>query len=309
MRGFPELTVFSLPKAFRGHIGIIQRNALRSWCKDLCPSDIILFGDDEGTEETARAFGVRHQGEIERNEHGTPYIHSMFERAERTSRHERLCYINADILILPGFGRTVCSVRAPKFLIVGQRWDLDLTEELSMDQPGWDRLLMDRVAGGGVRHGPTGIDFFVFPRGMWGKIPAFLIGRSMWDNWLLYKAVDLGAALVDASERLPVVHQNHDYAHLSAGGSTFWKGPEADWNLKLGGGYDHAYTIEQATHCLTSEGVEIKLDALLFGRWRGGTTSRAGRRIVGRVLARTPARIQAFLRRTFRGKDRVSFNA
>jgi len=65
------LTIFTTAKPFRGHSGIIQRNALQSW-KALQPDiEIILFGDDEGAAEAAEEFGLRHEEQVERNEWGT----------------------------------------------------------------------------------------------------------------------------------------------------------------------------------------------------------------------------------------------
>ena len=41
------LTIFSTPKPFRGHIGVIQRNAIESWKRIHPDVEIILFGDEE----------------------------------------------------------------------------------------------------------------------------------------------------------------------------------------------------------------------------------------------------------------------
>ncbi len=47
------LTIFTAPKSFYGHIGVIQTNAIRSWLL-LCPEcEIILFGGEEGIAEVA----------------------------------------------------------------------------------------------------------------------------------------------------------------------------------------------------------------------------------------------------------------
>src|SRR6202023_3325328 len=90
------LTVFSIPKAFVGHIGVIQRNAIRSW-RMLHPEiEIILFGSDEGTAEVAREFGIRHEPNVERNEFRTILVHSAFAKAQSMARHEVVCYVNCD---------------------------------------------------------------------------------------------------------------------------------------------------------------------------------------------------------------------
>ena len=46
------------------------------------------------------------------------------------------------------------------------------------------------------------------------------------------------------------IHQNHDYGHIAAGKTGAWKGPEAQENFRLAGGYPGIYTIYDATHIL-----------------------------------------------------------
>ena len=106
------LTIFTTAKPFRGHIGIIQRNALQSW-KALHPGiEIILFGADEGAAEAAREFGLRHEPHVERNEWGSKRLDFMFARAEAIARHGILCYINCDIVLMQDFWRAIERVRA-----------------------------------------------------------------------------------------------------------------------------------------------------------------------------------------------------
>src|SRR5262245_24272757 len=68
------LSILAFPKPFRGHIATIQRNAISSWTRLRPQCDIFLFGDDEGTAEVAKEFGVCHVPEMARNEYGTPLL-------------------------------------------------------------------------------------------------------------------------------------------------------------------------------------------------------------------------------------------
>jgi hypothetical protein len=53
------LTLFTTAKAFEGHHGVIQRNALKSW-KLLHPDvEVILFGDDRGAAEVCAELALR----------------------------------------------------------------------------------------------------------------------------------------------------------------------------------------------------------------------------------------------------------
>src|SRR5262249_47802992 len=97
------LTIFSTPKPFRGHIGVIQRNALQSW-RLLHPDvEVILFGDDEGAAEVCQEFGFRHEPEVERSALGTKRLDSIFWRAQEMACHETVCYSNCDIILTQDF--------------------------------------------------------------------------------------------------------------------------------------------------------------------------------------------------------------
>src|SRR5215472_14636510 len=97
------LTLFATAKAFEGHSGIIQRNALKSWTLLHPDVEVILFGDDKGAGEIAAELGLRHEACVERSEFGTKRLDSMFRQAQAIARHEILCYINCDILLFPEF--------------------------------------------------------------------------------------------------------------------------------------------------------------------------------------------------------------
>jgi len=131
------LTLFTTAKPFRAHIGIIQRNALQSW-KALHPEiEIILFGNDEGAAEVAQEFGLRHEPHVACNELGTKRLNYLFARAQAVARHEILCYINCDIILMQDFCRAIERVRAMhrQFLMVGRRWDTDITAPLPFQSP------------------------------------------------------------------------------------------------------------------------------------------------------------------------------
>ena len=68
------LTFFTTAKPFEGHIGIIQRNAIRSWQKLHPDVEIILMGDDAGAAEVCAEMGLRHIPKVRRNKYGTKYL-------------------------------------------------------------------------------------------------------------------------------------------------------------------------------------------------------------------------------------------
>ena len=59
------------------------------------------------------------------------------------------------------------------------------------------------------KHACSGIDYFVYKRNQWKKLPDFIIGRPGFDNWLIWKARRRFLPVIDGTESIQVVHQNH----------------------------------------------------------------------------------------------------
>lgn len=248
------LTIFSIPKPFRGHVGIIQRNAIHSWFLLHPKCEIVLCGDELGSEETASQFGAKFIPHVDRNEHGTPFLNSAFDQVKQIASHPLLCYANADIILLSDLLRVVQRIRFQRFLVVGQRWDLGLAIPWDFQQPNWEDRLRTYVARRGARHPPSGGDYFVFPRdSVIAKFPPFVVGRPGWDNWFIYRARKLGIPVVDVTRVVTAIHQNHDYTHVPNQGGEMWEGVEADRNRKLMGTRDHFFTLLDATHVIKSQ--------------------------------------------------------
>ncbi|MGA8367037.1 MAG: hypothetical protein ACLQMT_00865 [Candidatus Acidiferrales bacterium] len=249
------LTIFSIPKPFKGHIGIIQRNAIRSWTLLDPRPEIILFGSEEGTAQLAHELGLRHFPEIACNEYGTPLLNDMFRQAEAMAGGDIMCYVNADILVLSDFPRALAHVteQLKAFLAISERINLDVPQAIDFDA-GWETAIKGRSKKTGIPVGYTGIDIFVFPKGTYPHVPDFGIGRLWFDQWLIKAARESGTPVVDLTRVAPVIHQNHDYSHVAGGVEWVWKGKEAEYNLHLYGAPPHSYTFLDVTHELTTGG-------------------------------------------------------
>lgn len=248
-------TIFTIPKPFQGHIGIIQRNAIFSWKSILPRCEIILFGNEEGIAEIASDLEVLHIPEIKKNEFGTPLVNDVFKKAQKIAKNKILAYVNADIILMKDFLEAVSKINLEKFLMVGRRWDLDIKERINFQNPNWKEELQEKIKREGILHGPAGVDYFVFPKGVFQKIPPFAIGRTLWDNWFLYQAWVSSIPLIDATPVITAIHQNHGYPDKKWK-SGIWKGPESKLNQKLAGGLSHALTIRDTSKILTEEGLK-----------------------------------------------------
>jgi hypothetical protein len=249
------LTVFSIPKAFTGHVGVIQRNAVRSWAALGEDVQVVLVGDDPGVAEAARELGVAHASTVARSDRGTPRIDDAFARVDRIAEHPLRCFVNADIVLLDDLLPAVAGVRAAfeRFLVVGETRDLPLVDDVDLGSPAAAAELRQRALVEGRSRGATAIDYFVFPAGLFDPMPPFVVGRARFDNWLVWRARRQGS-VVDATRAVVAVHQTHDYSHVSGGVDEAHLGGEALRNQALAGGGGRIYTIFDASHRLRADG-------------------------------------------------------
>lgn len=274
------LTLFTTGKSFVGHSGLIQRNALKSWTLLHPDVEVILFGDDEGATEIAAELGIRHEVYVERNSYGSKRLDYMFDRAQEIARHDILCYLNCDILLLRDFLDAVARLKSwnKAFLMVGRRWDTDIRELIDFSALGWETELRKRAVEANDQRPAWWIDYFVFSRGLYAKkIPALVIGRVFWDNWLIWKAETLGADLVDASPAVIAIHQNHDYGYHPKGKEGVWTDEQSQRNFVLAGGHANLRTMESARYFLMPHGLKPNLLGR-FGYFRMTT-----RRVLGKA--------------------------
>ena len=280
----PLITFFSAPKPFTDpHIAMIQRNAIKSWT--LLPDvDVILLGEETCLAEAARELNVKHIPNVASNESGTPLISSMFQLARENSNSDLLCIINADMILMPdfveaartilyggrvgaGFSRPVSRPHHDNFVLLSQRWDLDITQPIEFTE-GWQNRLSSIVHRQGSLHRPAGSDFFLFPKSCYTDIPNFTIGRAGWDNWMIYKARKERWPVIDSTPSIIIVHQNHDYGHLPDG-KPHYEHSDTNENIRLAGGQANVrYTLLDSTHQL-AEGGKLshpKMTSLRFVR-------------------------------------------
>jgi hypothetical protein len=251
------ITVFSTPKPFTDpHIKMIQNNAIGSWMHLGQDVEALLIGEEDGVAAAAKKQGIRLIRKVARNSQDTPLVSSIFRLAHENSNSPLLVYVNADILLTPGFidvARQVMQL-AEEFLIVGQRWDLCISQPLDFSK-NWVGQLDALVTEGASLHPAGGSDYFIFPKSCFSEIPDLAIGRAGWDNWMIYKARHQGWPVVDATHTYKVIHQQHDYSHLP-GGKPHYRHPESDENVRLAGGRHVIYTLGDATHQLKDGKVE-----------------------------------------------------
>ena len=254
------VTFFGTAKRFEGLNGLIQRNAILSWKRLVGDCEIVIFTseNDENLKKVADEFNIRLIEDAECNEYGTIYVDYMFDRIQEVSDGDLFCYINCDIILMNNFLGIVGEINnalKQGALVVGRRTDLDVKYEIDF-LPGWERKLSERSGCEGKLHAATGIDYMVFPRGYLKGMPKFAVGRTCWDNYIIYRAKKDGLPVVDASSIILAIHQNHDYGHHPKGKKGIWKGDEARTNESFTNGKAYMLDIRDADYGYSKCGLE-----------------------------------------------------
>jgi hypothetical protein len=254
------VTIFAIPKAFTGDAERIQRNAIKSWMQ-LSPSvDVLLFGNEEGIGNFAKEVGAFHENHIARNESGTPLVSSAFEAAHRLSTSPVLVYCNSDVILQADFVRAIEQLAShsgfQQWLAIGDRIDvaIDCLIDLECDD---DRVWLQRESqSSGQRASRACKEFFAFNRELYVDVPPFAVGRGNWDNWIVANAKANRIPVVDLSKAVSVIHQAHDYSHMSGSRMRCYvNGKEARENQRLAGGRN-LISGSTCTHRLDENGIE-----------------------------------------------------
>ncbi len=266
------LTIFAVPKAFSGHTGTIQKNAIRSWARLDPAPEIILFGDEPGIEELAQEVGARHEPHVGRNRLGTPLVNELFEAAQRLASNRVVAYVDADLILFNDFIEAVQTVRKQfsTFLLVGRHRDFTLLDALDF-LPGWQEELRREAIQEGVLHAEDSVSYLVFSSDLYQEIPPFAIGRTAWGNWLVRTARTSEVPVIDGTEGVVAVHQDHAYDHVAGGFNGARHGEEAECNCTLAGQMDDdayatgaAWVLDGECRLVRAEPREPELDSTVF---------------------------------------------
>ena len=256
------ITLFTTPKPFIGPAEISQRNTLACWRALFPEGEVILVGKEKGAAKAADELGVRLIPHVERNDFGTPLLRSVFSTAVQYASFPLLMYANADILFTSRLVRTVRTVanRRKPFLLIGRRWDADINERHDFATADWESRLEEKARRCGKPGMKSALDYFMFPGTAWGgrqglaEFPPLAIGRLAWDNWLVFWALAWKMDVINASDFIFAIHQNHDYRHHPEGTAGIMQGEEARMNFALASEVRYLYNTQDANLRIRPDG-------------------------------------------------------
>jgi hypothetical protein len=260
------ITLFTTAKPFAGQAAVSQYNTLACWRRLVPQGEVLLIGEEAGAAEVCRELGVRLVKDVERSDAGTPLLRAVFSVAERNAAFPLLLYANADILFagrLPQAAAALSAWRRP-FLLTGRRWDTEIRERLDFSPPDWEQRLLETAKVRGKPGIKSALDYFLFPKGGWGgaegfaEFPPLAIGRSAWDNWLVFWARARRMDVINGSDFILAIHQNHDYSHHPQGAYGVLTGGEAKRNFMLASYERYLYNTPDATHRIRPDGKIVR---------------------------------------------------
>jgi hypothetical protein len=154
-------------------------------------------------------------------------------------------YINADIILFQDTIETLQMIDLENYVLSGRRWDIDIEYNIDYTDNNWINQLNDKITNDGILHGYSGKDYFVFPRGI-VEMPPFAVGRPGWDDWFLFHMRNLKIPIIDGTETLTAIHQNHDYSHSKYGTKSRVSGPEFASNAGMIGSFTNIVDLRDA---------------------------------------------------------------
>jgi hypothetical protein len=213
-----DLTLFTTCKPFVGEAAQTQSNALMTW--HALGFRAIICGPEPGAAEAAKQFDMLHIPEVRRTSRGIPYIDSIFGEAEAASKTPWVAYLNSDIILTETLKRSVLSALSkldankPTLLTFRRR---NIPVSGSLEREDWPTTIEALSREYGSWDQSNAIDIFVYTPGLFGEIPELAVGYMGWDNWLMWKAKQVGATVIDGSLEAALFHPIHGYSSDGTG--------------------------------------------------------------------------------------------
>jgi len=141
-----------------------------------------------------------------------PQYDCLYNTAAQLATSEFLVYINSDIILFNDFVKALqtSSSQFDDFLMVGRRIDLQYPHLIDYSNPLWRENLQENAIQSGKLHGEYGVDYFAYRRIYSPELPPFLVGRVLWDSYLVAKYIKgQNKTSIDSTKVVFAIHLNH----------------------------------------------------------------------------------------------------
>jgi len=116
--------------------------------------------------------------------------------------------------------------------------NIGLDEPIDFANSGEEKLRREILPKGAAGIQRRSICLF-FPPNTYVNVPALVLGRAWFDQWLIKDARARKVPVVDITRVARAIHQNHEYLHIDGGQQGAYWGEEARRNLAIYGGVPH----------------------------------------------------------------------
>ncbi len=229
-------------------------NAIASWKSLGSRVEVVLYGREDGVSEICAQVGAVNVADVRTNPRGTPLVSDAIAHAATAFSSRLLMFANSDMMFCEDLLASVDHIALDRFLVVGNRINVDIEEDLDFSNSDAASRMRERALRDGVMQPPEGSDYFIFPRLMQWRMPDLAVGRLGWDNWMMFRARQMHVPLIDATDSITAVHQNHNYGHVRSRkpGEGVVPGVEDDANRALAGGLEAIFTLWDADYRLAA---------------------------------------------------------
>jgi hypothetical protein len=191
----------------------IQHDAIQSWLALVPRPQIIILGDDSGTRKVCKKYGIKHVPEVAASKARTPYVDDFIRVAEKHAQHETMLLCSGDICIAQNTIDAAEAIRnhLKEFCVCARKKHVEIESGKIQKEIRWATW----QAG----------DYWLHSKGLFDKMPKFLIGRHKNEKWMFRHCCNKNA-LVDGSPAITVYHQFHPHQFKPAH-------KEVEYNEKL----------------------------------------------------------------------------
>ena len=191
-------------------------NTIRNWATFLPAIQPVLFTTNRSSSlnSLAKEHGwiVTHCPAV--NEFGTPFVKNMYLKAYDIMKTQLYAFVNGDILFDGSLVETLnrISKEIPTFnttLISGKRRNYNPKVECTKQNLEiWTQEHVHSMSNHSLLDGGWAEDyFFVTPDFPWHRFKDVVIGRELYDNYLVHRSKILNITTIDITETITALHQ------------------------------------------------------------------------------------------------------
>lgn len=209
----PIITLFTtwIPSMEKDYV---YMNTLRVWASLKPYVQPVVFTNILSIAQKAKEHGWKVLPPVRTTCGGVPILKEMYLSAEKSMKSIFYCFANADILMNKGFVETAIAVikhfqlekKPTPMFVIGKR--IETLMENAASQILDNAVQVDNLSMVGNMSWGYAVDYFMSNKNFpWKKAPDIVIGRPVYDNWMVSFARKQNSTIVEGTSTITAVHQ------------------------------------------------------------------------------------------------------